>query len=646
MRTILVLLAASCSLCAERLTLRVTADTTVTFAEKLSMQDSPRGLERELVLQGRASFALLQFDTSPLKGLTTTRATLRVHAEPSPVPLHTVGVSTVSGNTLWKEAEATFYRPSSSGWWAWHRSDLVDVTFSQGGSLYAYPRARIAGDGWFEIDVPATVVTALATGDQFGIMLTDEKGQTQTRHVLSSREGAYAPVLIVEAEKRSDSRMRPLRARRAGDYLVVEGARARLDVRYAQAPVRNFESSARYPRWLIDPLAPKPHPLATSNSLSGTARISLKDLPPGTYHFAARSLDDGGTADRPIYLPPVRIAAPRRKQLPPAPQVAGTRGQRLRVWAAPDTVKINPVTGALLEKDVIWPGVVRLTAARNEFVAFQLAVEGPQQDVSVEVSKPLFTASKLPAVLQAGGSMQLYRQWFVPDDKDPTIFHPDPLIPLTKPFDIPSKDNPVPKQTVQPVFVDIYVAHDAKPGLHTGELRVRSAGRLDQRLEIEVTVLPLSLPDKVSFVVDLNCYSGVEGPKRGTQEYRAVESMRSTGWRICIVRTSMSSATRRTNHVTGPCTNADRPRLADARFRLARLGCALWSSVSGELFKDMPRAGVPVEAMYLPFFEHWPGDLHKHYKSDYPAVAKTPGEYRDLVVKHALTAPPRRRRVQ
>lgn len=52
------------------------------------------------------------------------------------------------------------------------------------------------------------------------------------------------------------------------------------------------------------------------------------------------------------------------------------------------------------------------------------------------------------------------------------------------------------------------------------------------------------------------------------------------------------------------------------------------------------RAGVPVEAMYLPMFEHWPGDLHKHYRADDPARPKTAAEYQALVNRHALTAGP------
>ena len=71
-------------------------------------------------------------------------------------------------------------------------------------------RARDAGGDWYEIDVPPQIATALATGDQFGLMLTDEKGQTRTRHAISSRESADPPLLIVEGTR---SGMTPGRVR-------------------------------------------------------------------------------------------------------------------------------------------------------------------------------------------------------------------------------------------------------------------------------------------------------------------------------------------------------------------------------------------------------------------------------------------------
>src|SRR5262245_61757284 len=88
---------------AERVVCKTTADTWVEMAAFDVAKPRPAELAKnhaadtELVIRGRESFALLKFDVSVLKGLLVERATLRIHRRPDPVPLHTVGLSTVSG---------------------------------------------------------------------------------------------------------------------------------------------------------------------------------------------------------------------------------------------------------------------------------------------------------------------------------------------------------------------------------------------------------------------------------------------------------------------------------------------------------------------------------------------------------------------
>ena len=169
-----------------------------------------------------------------------------------------------------------------------------------------------------------------------------------------------------------------------------------------------------------------------------------------------------------------------------------------------------------------------LHGGRNEFLAFQLAVESASSlsGVEVSVSKPLFETSKLPQVFEKIGAVQLSREWFVPDDVKPgpnREWYADALVPL-KPLSVPCEDNPVPGQTVAPVFVDIYVPHDAAPGNHSGELLVRATG-FEKRIRIQMEVLPLTLPDMLNFEVDLMAYTAVPSPagmERGTPEYRAL----------------------------------------------------------------------------------------------------------------------------
>ncbi len=67
------------------------------------------GSDRDLILNGRNSFALLAFDMSPAKGLRIEKAVLRVHRRPDPIPLTMVGISTISGSGPWSEVEVNYF---------------------------------------------------------------------------------------------------------------------------------------------------------------------------------------------------------------------------------------------------------------------------------------------------------------------------------------------------------------------------------------------------------------------------------------------------------------------------------------------------------------------------------------------------------
>jgi hypothetical protein len=557
----LAVLAAGCDPCAaERVLCPVVADTYVyaTPWNSSRPEDSEafdnHGGEAQVVIKGREYFSLLQFELAAARGMTVEKATLRVYRNPNPRPLSTMGISTISGAGAWAEG-AQRGGPAESGSanyffartpdlpWAYAGSDLTAVTFGAGGSLYAYVQPRDAGEGWWEIDVPPALVHALLSGDQFGWMLSDEKGQVNARHSLSSREQSQRPpVLMLEGERvdqAAPGAARPLReygdivesspedARLLGRATLRPGSAvlrfggagddsgggiaAHYDLRYSRAAIdeAGFAAATPVPRWMLDPLAPKPHPLATSNQLRDEVTAVVEDLDPdGVYFFAARALDEAGNTGPVSALGRYRAYA---RSWPSLPAVArgipsarpGSRRRAesaARVWAVPELLKIHPVTGELLEQDdfpdhrtvnAVWDAgsaSVRLTGARNEFIGFQLAIESaePLSAVEVRVSEPLFTGASLPAVFRDSGAVQIYREWFVSDDEN---WYADALVPVDGPLDLPARDNPVRGQAVLPLFVDIYIPHDAEPGVHTGRLRV-----LDREITVNVEVLPLTLP--------------------------------------------------------------------------------------------------------------------------------------------------------
>ncbi|HVN77673.1 MAG TPA: hypothetical protein VMW38_01615, partial [Terriglobia bacterium] len=518
----LLLVANASTLAGELIRCPVTADSWVAVPDfdtpepTASPAYQNHGADPQLPIQGYLSFALFQFDVSALKGRSIAKATLRVHRyNTPPVPLHTVGLSTISGSGPWSEgtqkegaaargAMNFYYARKGDQSWSFPGSDLVDVTFGQGGSLYAYERVRDAGSGWYEINVSPVIIGALVSGDQYGLILCDEKGQVRTNHILESRESRNPPVLIVEVgeeDKSAPGQVKPLQSDsrightsqdeayalgrstlRRGSVILKfggagddqgEGIAAHYELRCSEKPVTatTFGSAKEVPRWSLDPLAPKSYPLATSNSLQDQVKAVVEQLRPGAvYYFAARAVDKAGNVGP---VSPLGRYRAYDRSFPTLPQ-AGTptraaplegkdRGT-VRLWAVPELMKIDPQTGTLLERDysnhrlhnAIWDGVdsiVHLTGARNEFVAFQLAIEitEPVGDVKVQVSKPLFPGSKLPAIFRKTGAIQLEREWFVPGKasaKGKQSWYPDALVPLAPTFAIPTKDNGVPDQRV------------------------------------------------------------------------------------------------------------------------------------------------------------------------------------------------------
>jgi hypothetical protein len=659
---------------AERVTCPAIAATTVEprpWTAQTAPSPSP-GAQPDLVITGRDSLALLAFDTQAARGLRVEKATLRVRRKPDSTPLTVVGVSTISGAGAWSENEANTFEARKGRPWSYAGSDFTDVTFGPGGSLYAYVRARDAGNGWWEIDVPPQIATALITGDQFGLLLSDEKGQTHTSHAIAGRKSADAPTLVIDGSRSASpagqahslpppsvqelgrSSLRP------GSVILRFGgaSAARYDLRYSEAPLSaaNFDAATPAPRWMLDPLAPKRQPLAESNSLRDEVTAVVEQLQPGRlYYFAARAISPTGEAG-PVALLGSTQATPARQWPslpaaapavhPPAPPAGGP----VKVWSFSELHKVDPQTGELLEKAPVWTGDVRLTGAANEFVAFQIAIESetPLQDITVSVDQPLFAECKLPPVFELSGAVQLYREWMVPDEKDRTParrWYPEALIPLVGAFHLPAADNAVPRQRVQPVFVDIYIPHGAAAGPHRGAIAVKAGGQLLRRIPMEVEVLPLTLPDRLNFIVDFNAY------------FNIVQGWNLTGW------DARYHALTRAYHQLAHLHRANLDVLPYAQGGYlaphydpplntptdgAKTKVEDWSNwdalfgplLSGGAFAGLPRAGVPVPFLYLPFCENWPGDLRKNYRWDVKERPRSTAEYRQMIARHALEAGP------
>jgi hypothetical protein len=167
----------------------------------------------------------------------------------------------------------------------------------------------------------------------------------------------------------------------------------------------------------------------------------------------------------------------------------------------------------------------------------------------------------------------------------------DPLVPVT--FTVA----PTAGTEDGGTFVEILVPKDARAGRHSGTLRCG-----DQVLPCAVTVWNFTLPDRLSFLPQMNCY-GLPGHERDyyrlAHEHRTVLNRLPYGW------------TGRVDRKTAPVIRAD--------------GSWDWSAwdaefgplLDGSAFRDLPRSGVPLEAFYLPLNENWPMDHERHFRGGY-----------------------------
>ena len=171
-------------------------------------------------------------------------------------------------------------------------------------------------------------------------------------------------------------------------------------------------------------------------------------------------------------------------------------------------------------------------------------------------------------------------------------------------IDLPTKRFAMPKVAgkVDPLraaadgdFVEIFVPQDARAGRHAGTLVVDG-----RDVPFAVTVWNFTLPDRLSFVPQMNAY-GLPGHER--QYYRLAHEHRTTlnwlpyGW------TGAVKAAPRIDASGGWDWSA-----WDERF-----GPVL----DGSAFADLPRGAVPVDAFYLPLNENWPMDHERHFKGGY-----------------------------
>ena len=176
--------------------------------------------------------------------------------------------------------------------------------------------------------------------------------------------------------------------------------------------------------------------------------------------------------------------------------------------------------------------------------------------------------------------------------------------PETVQIDLPVRRYELPKvgDHVDPLVIsphgrllEFQIPKDAKPGEHRGTLRLEG-----QEVPFSVTVWNFTLPDRLSFVAQMNGY-GMNDTSRDwfrlAHEHRLTLNILPYGW-------------------TGRVSAAPKPK-ADGTFDWQAWDERFGPLLDGSAFADLPRGQVPTEAFYLPLNENWPMNHEQHFKGGY-----------------------------
>ncbi len=308
------------------------------------------------------------------------------------------------------------------------------------------------------------------------------------------------------------------------------------------------------------------------------------------------------------------IAAPEQKPVPdlktdihpffPASALPEIKGLKICVVDLLD--KFDPVSGAMIpsQKNGYKKGnhlfnadkkIIRLQSARNETACFQLNLSGQAEKIFLQY-KYVDNSLLDPKIFEFS-----YVDVSSPGQKN-TRKLPDPLIPIKNFISIPARgdDGRFFHQKNHSVICEVYVPRKVLPGKKTGKLVV-SVGGEKLEFEVHLNVWNFTLPDKLSFVPEMNAY-GTVNPFNGYAYYRLAHEHRT-----CINRLPY-----------GWNGNPEfAPDMKNGHFNWTQWDKKVGPLLDGSAFKGLPRANEPVDVFYLPFNENWPVNIFKNYTPSY-----------------------------
>lgn len=609
-------------------------------------EEASNGATPRLKFKGYQEFSLVDFDLSELKNKTIKRATLRLKCV-GDERLYRVGVGTITSD--WNEGTGTNYAhqegASSYRWKAnpnvpWidaqdeasvtDYSDITCVMFGEGGSFWRNADATEPEDDYQYVDVAPEVVAARVAGLSYGFVLFDDTGTEviqdgedaiirlfPNRFVYSHEQNrACEPMLEVEFEDSDDTKSPSSPADASFDATPAPRGTANLSWTQNNCLTENIlgfrlrldgedVSQTQVPSPILgdSPLTPEE---------TQSFHACLRGLDPAVKHSVEIvAVDMQGHESKPASVEfsvsdkafdswerivnyksdAVSSQKNAAKSLPTIGKSDVAVIQELdRIFESGELVPA--ATDKYLSENAIWNAASRtidLASARNEFVGFQIAFNGPAQKMRFEVE---WDGDSSAVTAPTAEFSRLAR---VNSDKGRVA---DPVIPLDSQKRVASLE-----EGADTILCELFVPAAAKAGVMTGKLRLMNEKREKLELNIRLTVWDFVLPNELCFLPEMNCYSL---PSNELEYYRMAQLHRTYINRVPYShRGSVGDG-------LAPDWNS-----SDLTFSWEKWTERFGKYFDGSAFADLPRGAVPIEAFYLPLFENFPGDVFKGFAGDF-----------------------------
>ncbi|MGH7145878.1 MAG: hypothetical protein ACREJ2_17345 [Planctomycetota bacterium] len=600
------------------------------------------GKANRLKLKGQQEMFVFKIDIAKLKGKVVTGALLHVRCASPDDPFHRVGISSVGAT--WQEGSAAeAYTPvvGAPCWlqaeykkrdWSFPGSTVIDVAFGRAGTVWGFANCTAPDkDGWQVVAVDPRTIKANIAGTDDGFLAYDEVGNQWSdtggkfqwfvfpnRFCYSREQTNSAPWMEVWTAGADTQAPDPVKYSRV-ETAVLPAGEAFVDwivpADQGAAGVSEFAVTYAGPDGATHPM-PR-YLIPAAGAVGSRCRMHIKDLPftaGETLQLTIRAIDGAGNVSEPFTRTVILSSLPRELKFGPEPLKAFPPNETLpsagpvQVAVIDALDKIDPVSGRMIPAEPkgylggnhLYSGAdkrIRLQAGRNEIVDFQVVLHGTADNVKVQFAfaNPEAKADGADKPNpQADLVTSLHEFTYVKAGKE---FLPDPLVPCDGTVAIPSKAGPVrvPGQQWHALIAEVYVPHQADPGVHQGTLTVE-VGDQKLTLNVDLTVWHFTLPDVLSFVPEMNSYRGDRFPAqwlRLAHYHRTAINQLWYHW-----SGSQESGLKWDGH----------------NFDWTEFDQNIGPELDGSLFKGLPRDGVPTPMMYLPFNETWPVKLQPNYR--------------------------------